>query len=339
MDTINLKKLAEHLSLSVSTVSKAFRNSYDINPQTRERILALARELNYQPNPMASSLRTQKSMTIAVIIPEIANNFFTQAINGIESVAREKNYHVLIYITHEEGQKEIAFTSHLQSGRVDGVLLSMSDGKDNCKHLDELHKKEIPVVFFDRVYDAGGTTRVTTNDFESGYDATKHLIEQGCRKILHLFFSSRLSISEKRKQGYIQALKDHHIPYNENLVLDCSGNKEKDLLMLVNCLAMQQPDGIFSSFEKLALLAYEACASLKLTIPDQVKLISFSNMEAASLLCPSLTTITQPAYEMGKKAASVLFDALEKNSLETPDEQVVIDSVLVKRKSTSNEQV
>ena len=126
----------------------------------------------------------------------------------------------------------------------------------------------------------------------------------------------------------------HHIPYNENLVLDCSGNKEKDLLMLVNCLAMQQPDGIFSSFEKLALLAYEACASLKLTIPDQVKLISFSNMETAGLLNPSLSTITQPAFEIGKEAATILFNALAKNETSIPNKHIVIPSVIVKRQST-----
>src|SRR5690349_18675774 len=145
MDVVNLKNLAKQLNLSVSTVSKAFRGSYDISEKTRERILSLARELNYQPNPLASSLRTQKSHTIAVIIPEIANNFFTLAINGIESVAQELGYHVLIYITHEDEAKEISFTRLLQSGRVDGVLMSLSKGTRNFSHINRLREMELPL--------------------------------------------------------------------------------------------------------------------------------------------------------------------------------------------------
>src|SRR5689334_7909982 len=228
MDVINLKKLAEQLNLSVSTVSKAFRNSYDINPKTRERILTLARELNYQPNPLASSLRTQKSRTIAVILPEIANNFFTQAINGIESVAQEYGYHVLIYLTHEDPEKEVDFTHHLQSGRVDGLLMSLSGAPRKSGHLDQLREKGIPVVFFDRIYEESTTTKVTTNDYESGYEATRHLIEQGCKKILHLTISHTLSISVKRMEGFIQALKDYGMEFNKKFIVNCPNNSEKD---------------------------------------------------------------------------------------------------------------
>ena len=334
MDPVNLKKLAEQLNLSISTVSKAFRNSYDINPKTRERILALARELNYQPNPFASGLRTQKSMTIAVIIPEIANNFFTQAINGIESVAREKDYHVLIYLTHEDHTKEVAFTHYLQSGRVDGVLMSLSDGSSDCSHLDDLRNQNIPIVFFDRVYEKCPTAKVTTNDYESGYLATQHLIDQGCKKIAHLLFSSSLSISNKRMDGYLQALKDNNIPVNKKLIMNCPGDQVKDLPVIKKLLKSVKPDGIFSSFEKLAVTAYEACASLSVLIPDDIKIISFSNLETAALLNPSLTTITQPAFEIGQKAAFILFSALDKNSIEIPEQHIIIDSVLMKRKST-----
>jgi len=338
MDPINLKKLAEILNVSVSTVSKAFRDSYDISPETKNRILSLAKELNYQPNPYASGLRTQKSKTIAVIIPEIANNFFTQAIDGIESIAQEKNYHVLIYFTHEDYTKEVAFVQHLQHGRVDGVLISLSGDAKDRSHLDLLGHRDIPLVFFDRVDDHAKTTRVTTNDFESGYMATQHLVEQGCKKIAHLFFSKDLSIANHRMEGYLQSLHDHRLPVNEKLIVQCTANHVTNYGLIKNLLKQKhRPDGIFSSFEKLALLSFEACEELALNIPRDIKIISFSNIETAALLNPSLSTITQPAFEMGKEAASILFNALENNSVSIADQKVVLNSTLVKRKSTSRE--
>jgi LacI family transcriptional regulator len=153
MQSVDLKKLAQLLNLSVSTVSKALRDSYDISKETKERVIALANKLNYQPNPHASSLRRHKSKTIAVILPEIANNFFSLAINGIESIAQEKGYHVLIYISHEDVEKEIAFSKLLHNGRVDGVIISLSGTTKNPDHLKELQERGVPIVFFDRVYE------------------------------------------------------------------------------------------------------------------------------------------------------------------------------------------
>src|SRR5882757_6047565 len=147
MESVNIKKLAQILKLSISAVSKALHDSHDISKETKEKVIALATELNYKPNPYASSLRRHKSKTIAVIIPEIANNFFTLAINGIESIAQEKGYHVLIYITHEAVEKEVAFVKHLHNGRVDGVLISLSGSTKDYSHLKELQEKGLPIVF------------------------------------------------------------------------------------------------------------------------------------------------------------------------------------------------
>jgi LacI family transcriptional regulator len=336
METVNLKKLAEQLGLSVSTVSKAFHDSYDINPVTKERVLALAKQLNYQPNPLASSLRKQKSKTIAVVIPEIANNFFSLAINGIESVASEKGYHVLIYLTHEDYSKEVSFVQHLQSGRVEGVLLSLSDGTKSAKHLDDLHSKGIPIVFFDRIYENMETTKVATDNYESGYKATQHLIEQGCRKIANLYYSKRLSIANKRMEGYLQALKDHQLPVEKKYLVECGNNNEENYQLIRELLqSSKRPDGIFSSFEKLAILSYQACEALHLSIPNDIQIISFSNLETAAFLNPSLTTITQPAYEIGREAALALFEALDSKTATVPDRQIIIPSQLIQRRSTS----
>jgi LacI family transcriptional regulator len=332
MDLVNLKKLAEQLNLSVSTVSKAFRNSYDISPKTRDRVLALAKELNYQPNPYASGLRTQKSKTIAVILPEIANNFFTQVINGIEDVAQAKEYHVLIYLTHEDHEKEVAFIQHLQSGRVDGVLISVSDGTKDNSHLDHLQKKGIPIVFFDRVDENIAATKVITDNAESSYKATKHLIEKGCKNIALLFFARNLSVGNQRREGYLKAMRDHRLPIQE---IPCNNDNAQDYETILKVLKRKnRPDGIFSAFEKLSMLAYEVCNSLKISIPKDIRVISFSNMETAALLNPSLSTITQPAFDIGKEAATILFNALAKNQTTISNKHIVIPSVIVKRGST-----
>lgn len=336
MQFVNLKMLAEKLNVSVSTVSKAFRNSYDISPQTKERILSLAKELNYQPNPIASSLRTNRSRTIAVIIPEIANNFFTLAINGIESIAREEGYHVLIYLTHEDQEKEVAFTQLVQNGRVYGILMSLSQGTTDYHHIEDSIDKKVPLVFFDRVYRSEKTSLVTTNDYESSYAATEHLLKQGCRRIAHLGFSGSLSIGVKRLEGYVQALKDHDIEVDETLIIRCADNIEADGSRIQELLGSPaRPTGIFSSFERMAIASYHACAKLELSIPGDVKIISFSNLETAALLNPSLTTITQPAYDIGRTAAALLFKELKKNNKRPVDkEHVVLGSTLIQRRST-----
>ena len=173
MESVNIKKLAKILNISISTVSKALRDSHDISRETKDRVISLANELNYQPNPHASSLRKAKSKTIAVIIPEIANNYFSLAINGIESIAQEKGYHVLIYLTHESYAKEVALLRLLHSGRVDGILISLSSTTSEYSHIEEVQGKGLPVVFFDRVCENFNTVSITTDDYESAYNATR----------------------------------------------------------------------------------------------------------------------------------------------------------------------
>ncbi|MEO6315296.1 MAG: LacI family DNA-binding transcriptional regulator [Chitinophagaceae bacterium] len=335
MESVNIKKLAQLLNLSISAVSKALRDSHDISKETKEKVIALATELNYQPNPYASSLRKHKSKTIAVIVPEIANNYFALAINGIESIAQEKNYHVLIYLTHEDVQKEVALTKYLHGGRVDGVLISVSSTTTDYTHLHQLEKNGLPIVFFDRVCEPFDTVKVTTDDYESSYLGTKHLIEQGCKKPAHLAMSRNISIGDKRKNGYLQALADHHIPINESLIVECSNNEQQDYETIMRLLKEQQPDGVFAAVEQYALGVYDACRALDLLIPRDVKVICFSNLRAASFLAPSLTTITQPAFEIGREAASVLFKALDKKAFHLKDDNIVIKSTLIVRASTA----
>ncbi|NML22197.1 LacI family transcriptional regulator [Pseudoflavitalea sp. G-6-1-2] len=338
MPNVDLKRLAKELNLAVSTVSRALRDSYEISAETKQRVFELARKLNYVPNPYASSLRKQKSKTIAVVVPEIANNFFALAINGIESIAQEKGYHVLIYLTHEQFSREESIARHLQSGRVDGALVSLSGETSSFDHLNDLKQTGVPIVFFDRVCETLNSGRVTTNDFESGMVAAEHLVERGCRKIAYLSISNNLSIASKRMDGYLKALEKAGVPHDPKLVLQCSANdNEANYKAIVNLLKKKnRPDGIFASVEKLAILSYQACEELKLKIPEDIKILGFSNLETAAWLNPSLTTITQPAFEIGKEAAALLFKTLEKKSMNFSDEKIMLNSKLIVRKSTGN---
>ena len=332
---MNLIQLAKELNLSISSVSKALRDSHEISAATKEAVLAKAKELNYQVNPFASSLRKQKSNTIAVVIPEVANNFFTLAINGIESIAQEKGYHVLIYLTHEDIQKEIAITKLLQNGRVDGIMISLSGQTSGTTHLEELKEKGIPLVFFDRVAEHIDSPKVTTDDFNSGIKATEHLIENGCKRIAFLSIAQNLSISNKRMNGYLEALKKNRIKQDNSLVLACNGDEAKNTQLIRKLLKRKnRPDGIFASVEKLAISTYELCEELKLNIPRDIKIISFSNLQTAALLNPSLTTITQPAYEIGREAAAILFKLVEKRGYNFLLEKTVLKSTLIERGSS-----
>ncbi|MEJ7559144.1 MAG: LacI family DNA-binding transcriptional regulator [Pedobacter sp.] len=337
MKNINIKELALKLKLSVSTVSKSLNDSYEISEETKRRVLETAELLNYVPNPYASSLRGRKSKNIGVVIPEVADSFFSLAINGIESVAKQKGYHVLICLTHESFENEQTILKEFQGGRVDGVLLSVSRETTQCSHINDLIENGLPLIFFDRACDDVETAKITTDDFESGYKATAHLIAQKCNEIAFLSISDSLSISNKRLEGYLQALGDNKIKVNSKHIILCTNEAEQNYLLIKKLLQQKnRPDAILASVEKLTTPVYMACEALALNVPKDIKVVCFSNLETAAILNPSLTTITQPAFEMGKAAASLLFKALENSNFSIVKEDVIIPSILVVRRSTGH---
>ena len=332
---MDLKKLAKELNLSFSTVSKALRDSHEISDATKQRVVAKAKEFNYQVNPLASSFRKQKSKTIALVIPEVVNDFFGPVINGIESIAHEKGYHVLVYMTHEDLQKEISIFKLLQNGRVDGIMLSLAEQTSEINHIKELKEKEIPLILFDRVTEQLRVNTVTTDNFAGGILATEHLIEKGCRQIAFLSISKRASVSLGRMYGYMEALRKNKIVCQEEMIVCCDGDDNHNRALVRALLNRKnRPDGIFASVETLAILTYEVCKELQLIIPDHIKIIAFSNSYMAALLNPPLTAIVQPAYEMGKEAASMLINLVEKKGFYFKNQNTEIMSELIIRGST-----
>jgi LacI family transcriptional regulator len=335
MSKVSLKQLAATLGVSISTVSKAMRNSYEISEETRRRVIEKAREIGYNPNPYAGSLRHHKSKTIAMVVPELTNNFFIQAISGAESVAREKDYHILVYNTMDDHRQEESIIRHLQNGRVDGVIMSLASSTVGFDHLTDLIHSGIPIIFFDRICHEIETAKVTTDDFTSAFRATEHLIASGCRDIAYLSLSENLSIDNKRRQGFLEALSKHDIRFNPERIIKCGQMEKLNHSRIRKLLeSPKPPDGIFASVEKLALTTYYVCKEIRRKIPDALKVICFSNLRTAPLLNPSLTTITQPALEIGASAATVLFKYLDKKRPVIQNENIILRSELIIRGST-----
>ena len=334
MPKIDIKGLAKELNISASTVSRALRDSHEISKATIDKVKALAEKLNYQPHPYAGSLRKNKTKTIGIVVPEVANNFFAKVFSGIETVAQENNYHSLIYLTHDDYDKEKSILRHLESGRVDGVIMSIASNTKDHNHIKTLIEAGINVVFFDRIGESFTTTKITTDDYDSAYNATVHLIQQGCKKILHITRFVHQTNSKYRKNGYLQACKDNGLPVDDTWVLELNDDAMVEAALTQVLGQSDRPDGIFSAVETLSLYPYKICKTLNIKMPEQLKFISFSNMDAAAFLVPSLTTITQPALEIGKAVAKALFYQLEKKKKGFLQDDTVLPSTLIVRESS-----
>jgi len=333
MDSPNLKKLAKELNLAISTVSRALRDSHEISQQTKDRVKAYAEKIGFQPNPHASSLRQNKSSTIAVVIPEIENNFFSGVINGVELIAQQKGYHVLIYLTHEDYTKERSILNVLRNGRVDGIMISVSNTTSSFEHIESYFEAGIPVVSFDRVFGEMDVPRVTTDDTAVSMQATEHLLKRGCRRIAFLSMSGRLSITSARQHGYLKALRKYGLERTA-LIVECGADDAQNREIIRKTLQKDKPDGVFATTEKLAINTYEVCETFGIEIPRELKVISFSNLSASALFNPPLTAIVQPAYNIGREAAAILFKLVDKKKLLPNEKRVVVPSKLIERAST-----
>lgn len=336
MGSVNLLQLAQHLGLSKSTVSRALKDSYDISASTKERVFAAAKELNYQPNPYASSLRRQFSKTIALVIPQVENNFFSMVVKGIQAEAHQRNYHLLLYLSDDDPQREKNIFQLLENGRVDGVITSTVCLDNDVKHIEDFINKGRPVVFIDRVCCSIPSTRITTDDVDSAFRATELLIQKGCKRISYMYVLRDFSIGKRRYEGYRKALEQYHIPYDDSLVVYASQDYDNNFRLIKELLSRpDRPDGILSPVEKMAITSYYVCTELNIRIPNDIKIISFSNLSFASLLAPALSTVVPPAFEIGELAARYLFNSFEKRKYKLQDEELIIPAVIQERASTS----
>ncbi|MFT4031547.1 MAG: LacI family DNA-binding transcriptional regulator [Siphonobacter sp.] len=333
---ITLKEIARRLGLSKSTVSRALRDSSEINEETKKRVLELANELSYTPNPIALSLQRSRSQTIGIIVPEIANSFFSLVISGIEDVAYRMGYHISIYQSHDSSEREVADVRNILVRRADGLVVSTASQIRNLDHFKTLQEQGIPVVFFDRKVDNFQTHQVLVDDFDGAFRATEHLIEQGCRKLACLTGPQHLPIVQQRTAGFKAALQKYNLPIRPEWLVEGpfkqqSSNKlTKELFANLN----DHPDGILAGSTSIALGAHLAIREAGMKMPAQVALIGFSDPPIAPLLDPSLSSIAQPGFEMGQQAAELLIDLIEKKGKPIRYQTRILQTDLMIRQSS-----
>jgi LacI family transcriptional regulator len=337
-EAITIKDIARALGLSTSTVSRALRGSYEISAETRKLVLEYAEKLNYRPNPIALSLKEKRSRSIGIVVCEIANNFFSQVINGIESVAYKKGYYVIISQSHESFEREVANTQYLASRSVDGLLISLSTETTDFSHLNKLHDKGLPIVFFDRVTEEMPTHKVIANNFNGAYQATEHLIRSGFRKIAHLTISPHLSITKERLAGYKAALADAKLPFDESLVKYCKygGLIGSETEEAVDSLlgSANRPDAIVAASDKLSTGALATLAKRKVRVPEEMAIVGFTNSLLTDIFHPALTSVRQPAFEMGQVAMELLIQLIEAKHPVNKFETRVLNTELTVRSSS-----
>lgn len=328
MSNITIKDIARELNLSTSTVSRALRDSYEISTETKEKVLAYAKKVHYTPNPIALSLKENKSHSICVIVPEIANNFFSEVINGIDFTAYEKGYNVFIFQTHESFQREMANLESGLSRRVDGVIMSLSGTTRDFDYFNDL-QQETPIVFFDRVPDADHFHKVVADNFGGAYQGTSYLIQKGKRKIAHVTSPPVLSITRERLNGYKACLSDHGLAVDESLIKYCGFDPKEAHATIENLIREQQPDSFFIGSDRLALHSLEAIKKYQPDYVSSIEIVGFTNVKHACLFEPVIHTIRQPAFEIGQQAFNLLFECMEhKNKIQEP-KKIVLSTELV----------
>lgn len=333
---LTLKQIARELDVSVSTVSKALRDSIEISEDTRLKIKAFAKLYNYKPNNIALSLKNRKSKTIGVIIPEIVHHFFTTVISGIEQVANEKGYHVIICMSNNSFDKEVINMELLANGSTDGFIISVAketQQKGDYHHLIEVINQGMPLVMFDRVIEEINCDKVVIDDITGAKEAVQHLIDKKCKNIALITTVDYVSVGKLRTRGYIEALTGNNLQVDENLILKVE-DFDKSELEIKEFLRGKKVDAVFAVNEHFAIYAIKAFHEDGLKVPEDVSVVGFTNGELSKQFIPSLTTVSQHGAEMGTRAAKLLIRKLENEGEEEPYETITIETSLIERNST-----
>ncbi len=333
--TTTIKDIARELGISPSTVSRALKDHFEISEETKKAVRRVAEELNYQPNSLALSLRYSKSNTIGVIVPEIVHFFFSTVISGIEDIAQSSGYNVIITQSNESVDREMMNLQTLFNNRVDGILVSLSRESFDYSHFEAMIQKGLPIVFFDRVAETIETSKVTVDDFLGGYQATEHLINQGYRKIGHLAGPKNLDITSERLKGYQQAHEDAGLSVDEELILYDRASGESDAYSATeDLIKSKNPDALFASNDLAAMGAIKAAQEYGKNVPQDFGVVGFSNWQFTALTNPSISTIEQPGFEMGQKAAELLIKQIDAGDEELAFESVKLPTQLLSRDSS-----
>lgn len=341
---ITLKQIAKELDVSISTVSKALRNSIEISDDTKQKVQAFAKLYNYKPNNIALSLKNRRTNTIGIIIPEIVHHFFSKVIRGVELVANQRGYNVIIGLSNESFSKEVINMEMLANGSIDGFIISLAKETlqlQDYHHFNEIINQGMPIVMFDRVVNEINCDKVIVDDFEGAKNAVTKLISNGCKNIALITTNDYVSVGKLRTQGYLEALKNHGMNLEADLILKLDDNIDYEVKLndLENEIGQlfkvnKNIDGVFAVNELYALTAMRIATKLGFNVPNDIQVIGFTDGVLSKHATPSLSTVSQHAQLMGEKSATLLIDKLENDNEEESYETQVIASELIEREST-----
>ena len=311
---VTIIDIARKLNLSKSTVSRALTGHPSVHPETRKAVLALAEEMDYQRNMLSISLLQRKSNIIGIIVPEFFSSYFPQAITGAQEIASQAGYNTIICHSNENYETEIASTKMLLASQVDGVLASLTKETRNFEHFKVFERKGIPIVFFNRVCEEMSVPKVLVDDYEGAYRAVEHLIQRGRKRIAHLAGPDSLAISNKRLMGYRDALRRNNVPIDEDLIIPYDLTITKVKIYLNYLMQLENPpDAIFAINDPTAVEILQQAKKKGLKVPEDLAIVGFSNDYVSALTDPPLTTVSQPVKDIGRAAAQLLIDQINRD--------------------------
>jgi len=335
---IRLKDIAEKLNISIASVSRALSDKPDISQATKEKVLALVQEMNYERNEFAIHFKNQQTFTLGLIIPQVVHHFFSNVINGILEQAEQRGYNVIIFQSNEMLENEIKGIEALKKSMIDGFIISLSDTTKHFDHIIQLQKQAYPVVLIDKVSDKIACNKVICDDYKGAFDATQHLINLGKTRIAHITGITQPTTTVLRFSGYEDALKAQKLPLDMELIKKCNLiSQEEGRSATIELLNLSPKiDAIFCATDPVAIGALEAIKSKGLSIPEDIAIIGFSDWKMSSVVNPPLSSVCQSDHKMGTTAANLLIDEIqnEKEDIATVYKTVIVDTYLKPRAST-----
>lgn len=332
---VTIHHIAKELNTTASTVSRALQNNPRISKEMREAVLALAQKLNYQPNSIASSLRRGKGNTIGIIVPLLNRYFFSSIIRGIEDVAYQAGYNVIICQSYDSQEREKSIVEALINGKVDGLMVSLGSGTTDLSHFKLVQSKGLPLIFFDRAPMNMDVHKVEIDDFMGAYKAIEHLISQGCKRIAHFSGPRHVSIYHNRFEGYKSALLKNGLTFDPSLVFDNTITRETGEQAAIVISKMKVlPDGIFSSGDFSAIGATLKLKKLGIKIPQDIAVVGFSNEPFDDMIEPELSSIDQHSMEIGRNVANLFLTEVKNPVGSSPTKQIILTPDLMIRRSS-----
>ena len=332
---ITIYDIAEELNISAATVSRGLQGNPVVNAATRQKIIKKAKELGYRTNNFASNLRKNKGHTIGLLMHELNTTFILSVLSGIEQVIAETNYDILIAHSGESGEREVVNAHNLFHKRVDGLIASLALDTPDLSHFDEFINKKIPVIFFDRVEENKDGTKVIINNYKAGYEVTKHLIQQGCKRIAHVTGNLKRNVYHQRYKGFQDALKEANIKFDEKLLIVNDLSKERCIEAATALINMKQrPDGLFVTNDLSAVFCMQTFKKAGINVPDDIAVVGFNNDAVSTIIEPNLTTINYSGFNVGETAARMLINHLKGSIDITNTSTVILNSDLIIRESS-----